>query len=336
MASEWPVKTGTRTHVTSTRSPGISRILRLSSRNFFSSPVSSEPSSTMAPAKGITLCAIVAGNLTPESNGKAEPSNVRTRTSLPCDFSNWFHSSSTPSRPAPLTAWYVATLMERSPAATCNGFNTGIAAIVVQLGFATIPLGMVRRVWALTSETTRGTRGSMRHADELSITTAPEAAIRGANTLDEVAPDDINATSIPEKPAVAACSASISGPFHSRVDPARAKWKTPRRRTSTSISRPFHSRVEPADLEEAKNRISSTGNARSRRMSRITVPTCPVAPTTATRMTEVYGTPKSRLRRVEPECGVKVANRVGDLLGTDHARDSNRTGRDHLDVDQIG
>ena len=39
----------------------------------------------------------------------------------------------------------------------------------------------------------------------------------------------------------------------------------------------------PADRAEAKKRISSTGNDRSASIRRITVPTCPVAPTTPTR-----------------------------------------------------
>ena len=40
--NEWPVNTGTRTHVPDTASPGMSRILRLSLRSFCSSSVSNE------------------------------------------------------------------------------------------------------------------------------------------------------------------------------------------------------------------------------------------------------------------------------------------------------
>ena len=60
--SEWPVNTGTRTHVPDTGRSGSSRILRLSLRSFCSSSVSPEPSSTSLPAKGSTLKAIGPGN----------------------------------------------------------------------------------------------------------------------------------------------------------------------------------------------------------------------------------------------------------------------------------
>ena len=77
----------------------------------------------------------------------------------------------------------------RSPAAACSGFSTGMAAMVVQLGLATIPFGMASSVWGLTSATTSGTSGSMRHAEELSMTIAPAAAKRGASSRDDGAPD---------------------------------------------------------------------------------------------------------------------------------------------------
>ena len=55
-----------------------------------------------------------------------------------------------------------------------------MAAMVVQLGFAIIPLGRLSTSSGLTSETTSGTSGSLRHAEELSTTTAPAAANLGA------------------------------------------------------------------------------------------------------------------------------------------------------------
>ena len=63
-----------------------------------------------------------------------------------------------------------------SPAASCSGLSTGIAAIVVQLGLAMIPLRASATASGLTSLTTSGTSGSMRQAEELSMTTAPAAA----------------------------------------------------------------------------------------------------------------------------------------------------------------
>ena len=57
------------------------------------------------------------------------------------------------------TAWYVETTSRRSPASVCSGWSTGIAAMVVQLGFATIPRGRSSRSSGLTSLTTSGTWG---------------------------------------------------------------------------------------------------------------------------------------------------------------------------------
>jgi len=66
--------------------------------------------------------------------------------------------------------------------------STGIAAIVVQLGLAMIPFGGFLAAAGLTSETTNGTSGSIRQADELSMTVTPAAANRGACALEVVAP----------------------------------------------------------------------------------------------------------------------------------------------------
>ena len=52
--------------------------------------------------------------------------------------------------------------------------------------------------------------------------------------------------------------------------------------SSTTTSVPFHGSVEPAERAEAKKRIVSTGKFRSSKIVRITRPTWPVAPTTAT------------------------------------------------------
>ena len=57
-----------------------------------------------------------------------------------------------------------------------------MATMVVQFGLATMPLGIDASAAALTSGTTRGTSGSMRHADELSMTMAPAAANLGASS----------------------------------------------------------------------------------------------------------------------------------------------------------
>ena len=83
------------------------------------------------------------------------------------------------------------------PAASCSGLSTGMATMVVQFGLATIPLGMESSAAALASGTTSGTSGSMRQADELSMTMAPAAARRGARVRETEAGAEHNARSMP-------------------------------------------------------------------------------------------------------------------------------------------
>ena len=98
--------------------------------------------------------------------------------------------------------------------------STGIAAIVVQFGLATMPLGMSSRSSGFTSDTTSGTSGSLRQALELSTTTAPASATRGAQIFEVEPPLEKSATSSPEKSAVAVSSTVISVSPHGRVVPA--------------------------------------------------------------------------------------------------------------------
>ena len=135
-------------------------------------------------------------------------------------------------------------MSRRSPAALCSGISTGIAAIVVQFGLAMMPLRASAIDSGLTSDTTSGTSGSIRHADELSMTMAPAAANFGASSLDDVAPAENSAMSRPDRSAVAASSTVMS------VSP--------------------HGSVVPAERADAKYRISSTGNDRSARSRRMT------------------------------------------------------------------
>jgi hypothetical protein len=74
------------------------------------------------------------------------------------------------------------------PASRCSGLSTGIAVMVVQFGLAMMPFGRCATACGLTSETTSGISGSIRHADELSITTAPAAATRGASAREACLP----------------------------------------------------------------------------------------------------------------------------------------------------
>ncbi len=107
-----------------------------------------------------------------------------------------------------------------------------------------------------TSGTTRAASGSMRKAEELSITTAPLAAAAGANRR-ETAASAANST---------------------RSDPARPSSLT----ISTVTSSPRNLSFRPAERWEANRRSSATGNRRVSRQAIISRPTAPVAPTMAT------------------------------------------------------
>ena len=102
--SEWPVNTGTRTHVPATLRSGMPRILRVSLRSFCSSSVSFHPSSTMVPASGRTLNAMGATYLTGAGKSTADPSWVRA-SALSTTARDWECSSSTPATPEPDTDW---------------------------------------------------------------------------------------------------------------------------------------------------------------------------------------------------------------------------------------
>ena len=67
------------------------------------------------------------------------------------------------------------------PPPACSAPRASIIVRVVQLGLAMIPLGRLRPAPGLTSGTTSGTSGSIRNAPELSTTTAPCAAAIGAH-----------------------------------------------------------------------------------------------------------------------------------------------------------
>ena len=169
--------------------------------------------------------AIGLANFAGAGKATAVPSNVssaaRSTTSRAC-----LSSSSTPARPAPLTAWYVAATRRTRPASSCSGLRTGIAAIVVQFGLAMIPLRALAISPPLTSLTINGTSGSIRHADELSMTVTPAAANLGANTFEDDAPEENRAMSSPVGSASSASSTVISVPFHGKVVPAeRAEAK---------------------------------------------------------------------------------------------------------------
>ena len=108
-----------------------------------------------------------------------------------------------------------------------------------------------------TSGTISGTSGSIRQADELSMTRGPARPIFGDHSLEKAPETLISTTSTLEK---SNCSMSLQ-----RMIPS------------------FQPTSTPMDLREAMACISSTGKFTSSRMLNISRPTLPVAPTTATR-----------------------------------------------------
>ena len=56
------------------------------------------------------------------------------------------------------------------PNLSASGLSTGMMAMVVQFGLATMPVGISSRSSGFTSATTSGTSSCMRHCEELSIT----------------------------------------------------------------------------------------------------------------------------------------------------------------------
>jgi len=83
---------------------------------------------------------------------------------------------------------------------SCSGLSATTICDVEQFGLAMMffllnfPMAL-----ELTSGTTSGTSGSMRHCDELSMTTAPRAPILGDHSADTLLPADIKTMSVPRK-----------------------------------------------------------------------------------------------------------------------------------------
>ena len=85
-------------------------------------------------------------------------------------------------------------------AASCSGFSATTSCAVEQFGLAMMFfLVKPATASAFTSGTISGTSGSMRQAEELSITTAPAAPIFGDHSFDTAPPADIRQMSTSEK-----------------------------------------------------------------------------------------------------------------------------------------
>src|SRR4051794_22831340 len=184
--------------------------------------------------------------------------------------------------------------------------------MVEQLGLATMPL-CFSSASGLTSATTSGTVSSIRQREELSTTTAPASANRGAHSPLVEPPAEKSAMS---KPWIVLSLSTL----HDRTLSPQSIWR-------------------PTERSEANATTSSAGKPRSRITPSMVDPTAPVAPTTATRMSghhrpicypRVLGT-----HRVvaEIERRVQLADSGRHVLLADHAGDLDRRRGDHLDID---
>src|SRR6185312_8437559 len=142
-------------------------------------------------------------------------------------------------------------------AASCSGFSATRSCAVEQFGLAMMFFRVNPEMESgFTSGTISGTSGSVRKADELSMTTQPCLAIFGDHSLETLPPADIRQMSVSEK----------------------SYW------SSTLVFSVLSPKAtsEPSERREASGTISLTGKPRSSRMLSISRPTLPVAPTTAT------------------------------------------------------
>ena len=135
------------------------------------------------------------------------------------------------------------------------GHNGTSAVIAEQFGTAMMPLCSAMRP-ALISGITRGTFGSIRKADELSMTTAPAFAAIGENRLEMLLPAENSAMLTPSN------ERSLS--------------------SSTTIRCPRKSSVLPAERALASAFRVRTGNRRLSSVAMNWAPTAPVTPAIAT------------------------------------------------------
>src|SRR5690242_18952708 len=146
--------------------------------------------------------------------------------------------------------------MTRSTPTFCrSGSSTIVSGMVVQLGLAMIP-SLSRMSFGFTSGTTSGTFAFMRHAELLSITSAPASAAIGPYISEMSAPA-----------ANIAMSTSLNDVSS---------------RCSTFSVLPSYGTSLPTDRSDAKTRTVTIGNCSCARILSISQTTSPVAPTTAT------------------------------------------------------
>src|ERR1700749_1390185 len=134
--------------------------------------------------------------------------------------------------------------------------HSGISAVIAeQLGTAMMPLCSAMRR-PLISGIANGTSGSMRNADELSMTTAPAFTAIGENLRE--------------------------GPLPAENSAISTSSKESSRSSSISIVSPRKPTVLPADLALARALSLRTGNRRLFKVAMNSAPTAPVTPAMAT------------------------------------------------------
>ena len=179
-----------------------------------------------------------------------------------------------------------------------------MAAMVVQFGLATMPLGMFASVCGLTSATTSGTSGSIRHARRV-----VDDDHAGARRTARRAPS----------------SAVASGREQRDVEAGRSRRCRVLDRRSRRRSRAACARRSGPKRSTGSRR---PGTSARRARDRMTLPTCPVAPTTPN--THARPGYRAGLRTPNPAGSQAVARANAscractaslDVVARDHARD---------------
>ena len=182
--SEWPVNTGTRTQVPDTAQLGdVEDLAALVAELLLLVGLVASRRRRATPANGSTLKAIGRGELAaaPGTSTARAVEGERRRRRRPTLRDLLVELGDAGQAGAGHGLVGADDEARRARPRRAAASSTGMAAMVVQFGLATMPLGRRSRACGLTSDTTSGTSGSIRHAEELSMTTAPAAATRGAS-----------------------------------------------------------------------------------------------------------------------------------------------------------
>ena len=192
--------------------------------------------------------------------------------------------------------------MRSMRAARCSGASAVTGIIVVQFGHDAMPFGMSRMSSGFTSATTSGTSGSMRNADDLSMTFAPAAAACGDHSIE-----------------IGSSTSTITRSRPSKQPGAQHLARRPRR--------PSNGSLRPSERGDAYSAQLARPGTRAPRGS------------ATSRCRPCRWHPSHRLARPyslsEAERRVQRLHRALDVVFGDDARDPDRRRADHLDVDAL-